>query len=299
MKVSIIIPNWNGQKLLAKNLPHVIHTKKYKKNNIREIIIVDDGSTDDSVKFLNKNFKSDIQLVKHTKNRGFSSAVNTGARTAKGQLLCLLNTDVIPNKNFLQTVIPIFSDKDVFAVGLHEEGYGPPAVMFKNGYIHHINSSEPNKISESFWVSGGSGVFRRDIWMQLRGLDEILLTPFYREDIDICYRAAKRGYKNLWAPKALVKHKHESIINTDNFDKKYMDIIKERNELLIHWKNITSPNFFRKHISGVLSRTIKHPGYSKVVFEALKKLKKTMNARSREKKESTVSDEAIFAKFSV
>ena len=56
MTISIIIPNFNGRELLGKNLPSVIEAKKNKKNNIGEIIVVDDASTDDSVEVLKKNF---------------------------------------------------------------------------------------------------------------------------------------------------------------------------------------------------------------------------------------------------
>jgi len=67
-KVSVIIPNLNGEKLLEKNLPSFIKAWEYKKNNILEIIIVDDGSEDESVKFLKENYPA-IKLIKHTKNR--------------------------------------------------------------------------------------------------------------------------------------------------------------------------------------------------------------------------------------
>ncbi len=82
--VSIVIPNWNGRALLEKNLPSILLAKKNKKNRILEIIIVDDGSTDDSVPFLKKEYATSIRLIKHTKNRGFASAVNNGVRMAKG-----------------------------------------------------------------------------------------------------------------------------------------------------------------------------------------------------------------------
>ena len=79
MEVSIVIPNYNGKELIEKNLPHVLKAKKYPGNNIKEIIIVDDGSYDDSVNFIKKSFP-EIRLIVHKKNRGFYCAVNTGAR---------------------------------------------------------------------------------------------------------------------------------------------------------------------------------------------------------------------------
>ncbi len=271
--VSIVIPNWNGKNLLEKNLPAVIAAAQYKKNNILEVIVVDDGSTDESVKFLTKNYKRQIRLFQHTKNRGFSSACNMGVRMAKGKIICLLNTDVIPEKNFLVKALDQFSDKQVFAVGLHEYGSGPATATFKGGIFSHKNFGEINENRMSMWASGGSALFRRKTWMDLKGLTEDLYAPFYWEDVDLSYRAWKRGYKVMWDHTALVTHKHESVINEKNFQKKHMNVIKERNELLFIWRNITSQTLFRKHIQGLVTRVVAHPRIYKDYFRSMEKEK--------------------------
>lgn len=84
MKVSIIVTNYNGKDLLAKNLPAVVAAGKEPGNKIAEIIVVDDGSNDGSVRFLKRSF-SEVKVVQHRKNRGFSATVNTGVRTASGE----------------------------------------------------------------------------------------------------------------------------------------------------------------------------------------------------------------------
>jgi GT2 family glycosyltransferase len=297
--VSVVIPNWNGQSLLQKNLPHVLSAKAFKKNHILEVIIVDDGSTDESVKLLKKEFGTKIRLIKHTKNRGFASSVNNGVRMSKGRLVCLLNSDVVPSKDFLVAAVPHFIEKSVFAVGLHEKGAGPAVGFFRNGFIEHKGGTESTKEQFSFWANGGSAVFRRSQWMELKGLDEELLAPFYWEDVDLGYRAWKHGYKIVWEPKSVVVHEHESTINKTNFQVTFMNRVKERNQLLVIWKNITSDKLFRNHIQGLIKRILSHPGYLKVVFSALKYRKLVLSKRAREKKESSVSDEAVFAKFSI
>jgi len=298
MKVSIIIPSWNGQFLLEKHLPKVLKAKANKENNILEIVIVDDHSTDETVKYLKKHFKDKVRLIKHSKNRGFSSTVNTGVRMAKGDLVCLLNQDVSPSENFLAKALSHFKDDLVFAVTLHEKGCGPAVGVFENGYIEHKNAKEANSAQDSFWASGGSAVFRRSIWMKLKGFNETLFSPFYWEDVDLAYRAQKRGFKILWEPDSLVSHQHESTINPSNFRARYLNIIKERNQLLLIWKNITSPRLTRKHVASMLKRALHNPGYFIVIFAALRKLFVVRKLRLIEKKESKVSDEAIFAKFS-
>ncbi len=292
---SIIIPNWNGRELMEKNLPYVLAAAKNQKNKILEIIIVDDKSTDESVLFLQKNYAGEIKLIKHTKNRGFSAAVNTGVRAAKGEIVVLLNSDVAPTHNFLASALPLFKRDGVFAVSFHEPGRTPTKGVFAGGFIGHAPAREAKEVIETFWVSGGSGAFRRSVWTSLGGLDEKLLSPLYWEDVDLGYRAIKRGYKLLWDPGAVVYHTPEST--TAKLPRKYLQRIQERNQLLFIWKNLTSANLFKKHLAGLARRLMRGPGYAVIVLMALAKLGVALKARVKEKKEARISDEAIFAKY--
>ena len=293
--VSVVIPNINGKSIMEKNFPVLFKAVNNPVNNIIEVIVVDDGSWDDSVSFISKEYKGRIKLIKHTKNRGFSAAVNTGARATKGDLLLLLNTDVIPQENFLESLLPHFENPKVFAVSTHETGYGGAKGSFTDGYIQLGMSPETKTSHRSFYVSGGSGLFRKSIWQELSGMDEKLLSPFYWEDIDLCYRAAKRGYINLWEPNGKVVHQHESTIS--KFPKKYVARVKERNQLLMLWKNIHSIALIKKHIPAILLRALSHPGYFIIIFMALGRIGICLRQRRKEIKESVVSDEAVFANF--
>ncbi len=294
MKVSIVIPNFNGRAIMEKNLPKLLAAWDNPKNNIREVIIVDDGSWDNSVKFIKENYP-EVKLIKHTKNRGFSAAVNTGVRMAKGNLIVLLNTDVLPSEDFLVSILPHFEDKSVFAVSMHENNYTWAKGCFKDGFVQIGSGGETDKPHISFWVSGGSGVFRKSMWKELGGMDEKLLSPFYWEDIDLCYRGAKQGWKILWDPNSHVEHKHESII--EKLPKKYVERIRERNQLLFIWKNLHSSGLIRKHLLGVFARLIKHPGYLRILLMTLPRLRQTLKLRAKEKKKSNISDEIIFSRF--
>ncbi len=293
MRVSVIIPNFNGRDLLKKNLPLVLAAKNSSKNQIVEVIVVDDGSNDDSAIMLKAEFP-EVKLIKHTINRGFSAAVNTGVRGSRGELVCLINTDVLPENNFLESVFKHFRDPGVFAVSLHEKGYGWAKGFFKDGFIGHQPGEEDEEPHISFWASGGSAVFRKKTWTSLGGFDERLL-PFYWEDLDLSYRAQKRGYKVLWDPDAMVFHKHETTYSKLN--KGYVSRMRERNQLIFIWKNITSPTLTRRHIIALFRKIIKHPGYFVIFIFALFKIHKIRKARIKEKKESKVSDEAILAGF--
>lgn len=293
-KISLIITNYNGKEILEKSLPVFLKASLNPKNQVLEIILVDDASTDDSLDFVRKTFPQ-IKIVRHKINRGYSSTVNTGVRSSKGNLIAILNNDVYPSVNFLEKALEHFSDENLFGVSFHEKGYGPSVGYFKNGFVEHEPGVESKSQEDTFWVSGGSGLWSRRIWVALGGFDEKLLNPFYWEDIDICYRAQKRGYKLIWEPNALVEHNHESTIG--KLSNGYVGKIKERNYLIFIWKNITSKRLFGRHITGLLKRVFFHPGYLVIVLMALRKYSQIMKARKYETKESKVSDETIFQRF--
>ena len=295
MKVSIVIPWCNTEWLVQKNLPAVLAAARNSKNNILEIIIVDDGSKDASVSAIEDKFP-DIKLIRHKINRGFSASVNTGVRASKGELVCLLNSDVIPQIDFLEAVFIHFRDPKVFAVSLNEDGeFGWAKGVFESGFINHSPGPKSTTPHKTFWVSGGSGIFRRKTWIILGGMDEKLLSPFYWEDLDLCYRAAKRGYDLIWEPDAKVEHKHETSMQS--VSPNLLQRIRERNQLLFIWKNLTSIRFTRKHILGLVKRVVTHPGYLRIVIMALIKIGPVLKARVKETKEAKISDELIFSRF--
>jgi len=104
MRISVLIPNYNGRHLLEKNLPVILKACERWKKGEWEVIIVDDASTDDSVDFLKKNYPQ-VKIVRHAKNQRFAAACNSGVRAAKGDIVVLLNNDVAPEVNFLEPLI--------------------------------------------------------------------------------------------------------------------------------------------------------------------------------------------------
>jgi GT2 family glycosyltransferase len=212
--VSIIIPNWNGERQLKKNLPLLFNVLA-KFNGESEIIIIDDQSEDGSRGYLKKmRNQKKLRLIFNNKNLGFGGSVNRGVRAARYDIVFLLNTDVEAKTGCFEHILPHFEKKDVFGVGANADwlvGRG----QFINGYF---DISSPIKIKKtcqeaqpSFWVSGGHSAFRKNLWEKLGGLDP-LYAPFYFEETDLCYRAWKRGWKVLLEPKAPVLHKHEESV---------------------------------------------------------------------------------------
>lgn len=294
-KVSIVISNYNGEDLLKKNLSKTLKLAEVPKNSIIETIIVDDGSSDGSTAFIKENFPQ-VRLIRHKKQRGVSAAFNTGVRSARGELILMISIDMVPEKELLESLLPHFNDPKVFAVSFHENGIGPEKAFWKDGFIEFKKSREAEKVVPTFYVRKGEGIYRRKIWMELGGMDEKLFLPFYWEDLDISYRAAKAGYINLWEPKAVVKHDHWGTVG--QFPKKFIESKNEQHMLFMIWKNIQSAYMMRKHILGIFKKIFKKPSYLFIVLSALGRLAAVFKLRRKAKKSGKVSDEIIFSRFS-
>jgi len=246
-KISVIIPNYNGKNLLAENLPKVI-----KNCPNCEIIVVDDASSDDSVEYLRKKFPQ-VKVITNERNFGFAKTANKGVETASGSLVALINSDVAPRKNSVTTVSSYFDDPDVFAAGLcdlsHEENRiitrGRGGAKFKRGFVEHFAISI--KRGETFWVSGGSGVFDRQKFLDLGGFDAIF-APFYWEDIDLSFRARRKGYKCIFEPDAQVDHFHEKGAIKKSRSPFFIRMVAYRNQFLFVWKNIDNYFLIIQHI---------------------------------------------------
>lgn len=245
--VSIVLPNWNGKKLLEQYLPKVIEY-----SGDAEIIVSDDHSTDDSLEWLKEKYPT-IRIVANPVHAGFAPTVNSGVASAAGDIVVLLNTDIEPTKGYLSKILDHFVESNVFAVGFLDRSLehgqeitrGRGIMWWENGFVVH-KRGETNA-SDTAWVSGGSGAFRRSIWVTLGGLDE-LFAPFYWEDIDLSYRAQKAGYSILFEPESVVIHRHEEGAIKQNYSDSQIKRIAFRNQLEFIWKNITSAQLLVNHL---------------------------------------------------
>lgn len=245
MSISIIIPNFNGKLLIQKNFSKLLDSlREYKES--KEIIFVDDASTDGSLEYLKSLKEKDIKIsvLENKKNLGFSSSVNKGVDAAKGEIVILLNSDVSPEKNFIHPLLEHFKDDKVFGVGAMDKSIEENKVVlrgrglgtWKNGFLIH-RRGEVDK-TNTLWVSGGSSAFKKSIWETLGGLNE-LYNPFYYEDIDLSYRALKSGYKVLFEPKSIVVHEHEKGSIKENYSENKVRTIAYRNQFILVWENAT------------------------------------------------------------
>lgn len=301
MNISVVIPNYNGEKILGKNLPKVLDAV-----GDAEIIIVDDASVDGSMKLLN-NFKSKIKVIKNEKNLGFSSTVNRGVRLAKGEIIILLNTDVVPEKTFLTPLLSHFKNDNIFAVGCMDKSVEKEKIVFrgrgvgswKRGFLIH-SRGEVNK-TNTLWVSGGSGAFRKSIWEKLNGFNS-LYNPFYWEDIDLSYRAVKSGYKILFEPKSVVIHEHEKGAIKKEFSSSKIKAIAYRNQFIFVWKNATDLDLQLLHLIWLpfyfVKEFIKRDwAFFQGFFSALVLLPKIIKCSLRDQKLFVLKDNQVISAF--
>ena len=261
MKISFVIPNYNGEALLENNLPHVLDVlqKEIVRNKcVAEVIVIDDGSTDKSLEILQKlpAQRGDLvlKILKNQINLGFSPTVNKGVKEATGEIVVLLNTDVTPKENFLDPLLMHFVDENVFAGGAMDESieHGKPVYRgrgvggWERGFLFH-KRGEVDKL-DTLWVSGGSGAFRKSLWDKLGGLCE-LYAPFYWEDIDLSYRAQKSGYTVLFEKGSVVEHRHEEGAIKKSVEPNKIKSVSYRNQFFFVWLNITDPFLLLSHIA--------------------------------------------------
>jgi GT2 family glycosyltransferase len=241
-KVSIIVLNWNT---LDYTLNCIKSLKKLNYKNF-DIVVVDNGSKDNSVKVL-RNVKG-IKLIENKKNLGFAEGNNVGARYAleKGaDYIFLLNNDTIVDKNLVKELVKVAeSDPKIGIVGPKIYYINSKNLWFAGGKFNlfigdarHIGANKIDKgqfnvIKKVDYTSGCAFLIKK------RVIDEIgLIDPYYfiyYEETDWCARAKARGYKILYVPKAKLWHKVSASTKASS---PFMIRLNIRNRLVFMKKN--------------------------------------------------------------
>lgn len=285
-KVSVVIPSWNSESQLKQNLPYVF---KAAAKVGAEIVVVDDMSAyDNSAEYL-KSLGKKIRFYENKVNGGFSFTVNRGVKLATGDIAILLNTDVRPSPDCFVNCLKKFNDSSVFAVTFNS-GEAWAGGRWEGGLLQHAKV-EPTKsniklTNPSLWASGGQAAFDRQKWLSLGGMD-LLYKPFYWEDVDLGYRAWKRGWKIIWDPKSKCVHDHQKSVIASNFTSEFVKATAQRNQFLFVWKNIHDSQMIWSHLKKIPSFIKNYPA---PFFRALALLPQALAGRRAEKLASTCSD---------
>ena len=314
--VSIVIPNWNGLELLAEYFGSVVAAaEEYRSraNTDIEIIIVDDASTDDGLKWLRKNYGSNdlVRLIELETNLGFLRTANRGFEEAKFDIVFLLNNDVAVEPDCIAPLLRHFDKENVFAVCCRADRIktgrldgGGKVGRFDRGFWrvflnYEAVPAEANCELISFFGSGGYTAYDREKLSSLGGFQDCL-SPNYWEDVEICYRAWKRGWTVLYEPDSLVHHLGSASMR--KVDRGEMGIVTERNRLLLTWINLHDWIWIMQHFGWLMlklggSAISVQWNYLRSFGRAVTKISKVRDARRIERKAAVISDRVLADRF--
>ncbi|MBA3610471.1 MAG: glycosyltransferase family 2 protein [Rubrobacter sp.] len=260
-RLTVVIPNWNTKKFLAPCL-----------NSLRrqtftdfETVLVDSGSTDDSLSFVTENFP-EVQAIALGENRGFSGAVNAGIESSTAEYVVLLNNDTEQDPGWLATLVDAAERRPeaaLFASKLLDfddrsilDGAGD--ALRRSGLPYRLGHRETDsgQFDNEQYVFGAcaaAALYRRSLFKEIGPFDEDFFA--YCEDGDVSLRAGLAGHRCLYVPEAVVYH--VGSVSTGGKRSATATRLGTRNGLLLLVKNLPTPLLWRwlpSILTGQLSR---------------------------------------------
>lgn len=227
-RFSVVIPTRDTRRLTLRCLASVFEHPPPES----EVILVDDGSRDDTARAVRERFPS-VRLLQQETPRGFTSSANRGLSTARGEILFLLNSDTEVDPGAWEALERTFErDGDLGIAGAalrypdgtpQWSGGSAPTLLWLFGMASGLPSAlgglpgartvRPVRASDGGpvdWVTGAAMALRREVWDDLGPLDERF--RFYCQDLDLCLRARKAGWKVEVIPGLRVVHHHGATV---------------------------------------------------------------------------------------
>ena len=290
-KCSVIILNWNGVEMLRRFLPSVVKnepTPTLSKGKEIEIIVADNGSTDESLKVLRKEFPS-VKTIVLDRNYGFAEGYNRAIEQVDSEYVVLLNSDVEvpegwlepllryldehPDVAAVQPKIHSWTDKERFehagAAGGYLNPLGYPYCRGRMLWHVEIDHGQYDSVAEVDWTSGACMCVRTSVYKELGGLDASFFA--HMEEIDLCWRMRNQGWRLMCVPESTVYHLGGGSLHYDNPRKNYLN---HRNNLLMIRKNMRWPwgvlflRFFLDYAAALFYLLQGRPRSCKAVYEA-------------------------------
>lgn len=242
MKVSVIIPNYNGVKFLDDCL---LSLREQSFNDF-EVILVDNNSCDNSVELVKTNYP-EVKIISLDKNYGFSKAVNEGILLSKSDYTILLNNDTKVEKDFVKNLYEsIKNKKKAFSVASKMITMNNKNILDSAGDLYTVigwginkgsgrNINSYNKPSSIFSSCAGACIYKKSVFNKIGLFDENHFA--YLEDIDIGWRALRSGFRNYYEPSAICYH-----VGSGSSGSKYNEFkvsLSSRNSIYINYKNMT------------------------------------------------------------
>lgn len=218
-RLSVVILNWNGRRHLERYLPSVVaHTE-----GDAEVVVADNGSTDDSLQWLRLNYP-DVRVIRLDRNYGFAGGYNRALREVESEYVLFLNSDVEVTAGWWQPLVEVLdTESDVAAVApkllADMERTKFEYAGAAGGFIDYLgypfcrgrilsnveeDRGQYDNRRDIFWASGAAMCCRREIFNSLGGFDEDFFA--HMEEIDLQWRMQLAGWRIVVEPKSVVYH---------------------------------------------------------------------------------------------
>jgi GT2 family glycosyltransferase len=304
-EITLIITNWNGSKLLRECLPTVLEAVRFDRHHCYEVMVIDDCSNDNSLRILADEFP-EVRAEQTPQNLGFQEANNYAVKLAESKIVMPMNNDIKLDPKALHYLALHFDNKDTFAVSGKIFAFDQTTFLYGNrgGYFHkghfHLYEKPPEDESQTLFACGGAFMVNRQKYLDLGGFDS-MYHPLYYEEIDLSYRALKRGWKVYYEPQSIAYHKVQATI-TRQEKLRRISLISARNNYLFTWKNILDrpmtltflfyiPLFLLRDLFRLKSR------FWIAFYMALKRLPRALRGRSIEQSDALYSDREILSRI--
>ncbi len=216
---TFVIVNWNRRALLQQCL----HSLEQQTRSDFDVVLVDNGSTDESLECLPQFPRLSIAVIRNAENRGFAPAVNQGIRQARGRFIALVNNDVVLDKRWLEEMLAGFrSDPRVGMCAAKILFADPPHLIDKVGHVIYadgqnygrghleVDRGQYEQPEEVLCPDGAAAVYRAEVFESAGLFDEDFFA--YGEDAELGLRAQLCGWKCLYVPTALAYHHRSSTL---------------------------------------------------------------------------------------
>ena len=284
--VKIVILNWNGVAHLRRFLPSVVAAAPAGV----EVVVADNGSTDDSVEVLRSEFPS-VTVLRMDRNYGFAGGYNRALQRIEADYYVLLNSDVETPRGWLAPLVEALDrnpdvgvvspklisseDRRIFeyagASGGFMDKYGYP---FCRGRLLHIveeDSGQYDTPIDVLWATGACLFIRTDVYKAVGGLDGDFFA--HQEEIDMCWRLRARGYRLVCTPQSVIYHKGGGTLNVESPRKTFLNF---RNNLLMLYKNLPDKDlkpvmrlrFWLDYLAALKFFLTGHVANAKAVYQA-------------------------------
>ena len=255
--VSIIIPHWNGIDILSECIDSLNNTEY---SNF-EIIVVDNYSSDESVKWLKANHPK-IKIIENDKNYGYAGGCNRGINNSKGDYIVFLNNDTIHKKDWLSNLVTFMNkhpdcaavqpkilnyyERDKFdyagGAGGHMDILCYPFARGRLFLEQEIDNNQYDDDAPCFWASGTAIMVRKEFFLEVEKFDENFFA--HMEEIDLCWRLQLKGHNIYVNPKSVIYHKNAVSLPMTSIKKLMLNHRNSLMMLLSNYKVLTTLYLF-------------------------------------------------------